>query len=391
MSVIDEIKSYATDIFDEVVKFRRHCHMYPELSFNEFETAKYIKSILSENQITIDEGFGDNVVIGIIEGGLPGSVIGLRADTDALAIYEMNDVEYKSQNNGIMHACGHDVHIASLLGTAIILSRLKHKIKGQIILIFQPAEEIDPGGAKILIEKGLLEKYRIEKILGQHVLPGLSTGSFGFTEGKAMASTNEIYVKFTGKGGHAAIPAQRDDTVLALTNFVSRSYKLISKYQTEDAPVIVAFGKIKAEGAINIIPSLAIAEGTMRTFDENVRNQIKDEIRQLAQTCAEEFSCKSLVEIKEGYPHLFNDLDLTKAVRLFASDYIGYDSSVDSPIRMTGEDFAYFAREIPATYYRMGIYGNGKGDINLHNEYFDIDEESLRYSSGLMAYLALMI
>lgn len=385
------IKQYANEIFNDIVRIRRHIHKHPELSFQEFETAKFVKKHLSDNNIEYDESFGGNAVIGIIEGKNKGITVALRADMDALAIQETNTVDYASINNGVMHACGHDVHTASLIGTAIILNKLKEFINGRIILIFQPAEELDPGGAKILIDKGLLDKYKIDRIIGQHVLPDFETGKFGFTPGKSMAATNELYLKFTGKGGHAAIPELRSDTVLALTNSVNQIVKLSDEYSTKEAPAVIAFGKIIAEGAINIVPSISIAEGTMRTFDEDVRTDIKKRIKLIAEQEADKFGCEAAVEIKQGYPHLFNDIELTNNIMNYASEYLSPDSVSIAEMRMTGEDFAYFAQQIPATYYRMGVKGNGKGSINLHNSNFDIDEEAFLYSAGLMAYLAIKI
>lgn len=391
MNIKDKIKILADNIFSELVEIRRHIHKYPELSFSEIETAKYVKSKLKKYNINFDDSFGKNAVIGIIEGQTSGETVALRADMDALAIQEKNEVEYASQNHGVMHACGHDVHTASLLGTAIILNQIREYIKGRIILIFQPAEELDPGGAKVLIDKGLLERYKIDKILGQHVLPNLNTGMFGFTPGKSMAATNELYITFTGKGGHAAIPAQRSDSVLALTNFINEASKLPNKFSTKDAPVIVAFGKIIADGAINIVPDQSKAEGTMRTFDEGVRSKLKVEIERIANDTAKHFKCTAKVEIKEGYPHLFNNINLTDKAINIAKDFYSKQNITLAEKRMTGEDFAYFSQKIPGVYYRMGIRGNGKGTVNLHNANFDIDEKSLLYSSAMMAYLAIKI
>jgi amidohydrolase len=391
MNIKNEIKQISAEILNQVIDFRRHIHKHPELSFNEFKTAAYIRKILDVNNIEHDDSFGDNAVIGIIHGKQKGITIALRADTDALKIHEKNETDYTSVNKGVMHACGHDVHTASLLGTAIVLNKLKDFIKGKIILVFQPAEEIDPGGAIILINQGLLEKYEIKKIIGQHVLPGMKTGTFGFTPGKSMAATNEIYIKFTGKGGHAAMPDLRSDVVLALGGFINKAEALPEKYKQPEAPVIVAFGRLQAGGAINIIPSESKIEGTMRTFDENVRILLKKEIQQIANECAKKYKCEVEVEIKDGYPHLFNNIDLTQFLIAEAADFFTADQIIEAEMRMTGEDFAYFAQRIPACYYRFGIEGNGKGNVNLHNEFFDVDESALESSVALMSWLALKL
>lgn len=386
--VKQKIKNIAKQIFPELVEIRRHIHKYPELSFLEFETVRHIKNIFDKYCIEYDDSFGENSLIGIINGADKGKTIGLRADLDALKISEKNEVEYKSVNSGVMHACGHDVHTASLIGTAIVLNKIKEHLSGRFIFIFQPGEETDPGGAKILIENGLLEKYKIDKILGQHVLPNLETGYFGFTPGKSMAATNELYISFTGKGGHAAIPEQRSDTVLALSTFINKVKELPEKFATVEEPVIVAFGKIIADGSINVVPSKSEAEGTMRTFNENVRQEIKNTIIKIANESAHLYKCTADIEIKMGYPFLENDIELTNEAIKYAKEFLSPEQIVIADKRMTGEDFAYFAQKIHATYYRMGISGNGKGKTNLHNEYFDIDEKSLEYSAALMAFLA---
>lgn len=388
--LIPEIKNLSKEIHSKVIEIRRHIHKNPELAFEEFETARYIKHILQKNEIAFDESFGDNAVIGIIEGELRGDTIALRADIDALPIVEDNNCEYKSTKPGLMHACGHDAHTASLLGTAIILNSLKHEIRGRIILVFQPAEEKIPGGAKILIEKGLIKKYDIKRIIGQHVLPEMKTGNFCFASGFLMAATNELYVKFEGVGGHAALPQKRSDTVLALVDFI-HEVKEMQKSLKSDMPFIVAFGRIIADGALNVIPSLASADGTMRTFDEKLRNQIKINLKEIADKVAKENKCTANLEIRDGYPSVYNDPELTEKIIAAANQYLPLENIENMALRMTAEDFAYYGKVIPAVFYRMGISGNGKGDTGLHNAGFDLDEEAFVHSVGLMAFLALNI
>ncbi|MDD2387397.1 MAG: M20 family metallopeptidase [Bacteroidales bacterium] len=386
----NEIKKLSQQIFHDVVSYRRHIHQYPELAFNEFETAAYIRDILSKNGIETDNSFGDNAVIGIIEGSLPGKTIGLRADIDALEIIELNVCEYKSTKSGIMHACGHDAHAASLLGSAIILNQLKDRIKGRIILVFQPAEEKNPGGAIGLIEKGLLTKYNISKMLGQHVSPENETGKFLFGSGLLMASTDELFVSFYGKGGHAALPHTRSDTVLALVDFISETMDFQKKLESE-FPFIIAFGKIVAEGAVNVIPDETITHGTMRTLDEDLRKHIKMQLHLIAVKSAKKYNCTSKFEVCAGYPSLINDEKLTNITKKAAAEFIGIENIKELKLRMTAEDFAYYSREIPSVFYRFGVTGNGKGNVNVHNPKFDIDESSLLNSSALMAWLAIEI
>jgi amidohydrolase len=287
-----------------------------------------------------------------------------------------------------MHACGHDAHTASLIGTAIVLQNLKSIIRGRIILVFQPAEEKIPGGAKILVEKGLLKKYEIKKIVGQHVLPEMPTGHFCFAPGYLMAATDELYIRFEGVGGHAAVPQKRSDTVLAVVEFIYE-VKEMQKSLKSEFPFIVAFGRLIADGVLNVIPSKTSADGTMRTFDEGLRLEIKKNLKQIAQKVAAENKCTFDLEIRDGYPSVYNDPELTEIIVSAAKSYIGEDKVENMELRMTAEDFAYFGREIPAVFYRMGIAGDGKGMTGLHNPSFDMDESAFVYSVGLMSWLAL--
>jgi amidohydrolase len=386
----DKIQKLNEKYFSEIVEFRRHIHQYPELSFKEFETAKYIKSILTKYNIEFDESFGENAVIGIIKGDLTGDNIALRADMDALPIEELVDSEFKSKVPGVMHACGHDAHVASLLGTAIILQELRNYIKGNIILIFQPAEERNPGGAKILIDKGLLKKYNITKVLGQHVLPELEVGKFNFGSNYVMATSDEIYIKFSGKGGHAALPHKRSDTVLALIHFINEVNELKTKLKS-DMPIIIAFGKLSAQGSINVVPETSLAEGTMRTFDEKLRNEIKAKLQVIADKYADYYSCKADLEIRHGYPAVYNDPKLNSQIMDLAKDFLGEENVGELEIRMTAEDFAFYSHEVPSVFYRAGVAGNGKGIAGQHTSYFDIDENVFLKSSALMAWFALNI
>ncbi|MBP8994366.1 MAG: M20 family metallopeptidase [Bacteroidota bacterium] len=386
----DKIQKLNEKYFSEIVEFRRHIHQYPELSFKEFETAKYIKSILTKYNIEFDESFGENAVIGIIKGDLSGDNIALRADMDALPIEELVDSEFKSKVPGVMHACGHDAHVASLLGTAIILQELRNYIKGNIILIFQPAEERNPGGAKILIDKGLLKKYNIIKVLGQHVLPELEVGKFNFGSNYVMATSDEIYIKFSGKGGHAALPHKRSDTVLALIHFINEVNEFKIKLKS-DMPIIIAFGKLSAQGSINVVPEISFAEGTMRTFDEKLRNEIKAKLQVIADKYADYYGCKADLEIRHGYPAVYNDPKLNSQVMDLAKDFLGEENVGELEIRMTAEDFAFYSHEVPSVFYRAGVAGNGKGIAGQHTSYFDIDENVFLKSSALMAWFTLNI
>ena len=385
-NLLSEIKAANSDLFGKIVEYRRHIHQNPELSFQEFETAKYIRGILHENGIVTDDSFGDNAVVAVIGEG--GETVALRADIDALPICEDVDLPFRSRNNGVMHACGHDAHAASLLGTALILKKLQKYIKSRIVLIFQPGEELCPGGANILVQKGLLEKYDIKRIVGMHVSAELPTGKFLFGSGYLMAATNELYIKFHGVGGHAAMPQKRSDTVLALADFLVEVRKM-QESLTDDMPFVVAFGKIVGDGALNVVPSETSAEGTMRTFNPVLHKTIEENLKRIADESAVKYKCTAELEIRKGYPAVYNNPEVTAKVRGLAVDYVSEANIDEMPLKMTAEDFAFYSEKIPATFFRAGIMGNGRGEVTQHNPKFDMDEEVFRESAGLMAYIAL--
>lgn len=384
--LLSEIKAANKDLYGRIVEYRRHIHQNPELSFQEFETAKYIRNILHENGIVTDDSFGDNAVIAVFGEG--GDTVALRADIDALPIEEEVDLPFRSQNEGVMHACGHDAHAASLLGTALILNKLKKHIRNRIVLIFQPGEELCPGGANILVQKGLLEKYDIKRIVGMHVSAELPTGKFLFGTGYLMAATNELYIKFHGVGGHAAMPQKRSDTVLALADFLVEVRKMQDSLN-DDMPFVVAFGKIVGDGALNVVPPETSAEGTMRTFNPVLHRTIEENLKKISQQSAAKYKCTAELEIRKGYPAVYNNPEVTAKVRSLAAAYVSEANLGEMPLKITAEDFAFYSEKIPATFFRAGIMGNGRGEVTQHNPKFDLDEDVFRESAGLMAYIGL--
>jgi len=389
--VKDKITKLAKEYFDDIVACRRHLHANPELSFNEHKTAQFIADKLSDYGIKHTTGIAETGVVGIIEGKNPNKkVIALRADIDALPIQEKNDVAYKSQNDGVMHACGHDVHTASLLGTCRILNELKEEFEGTIKLIFQPGEEKFPGGASLLIKAGVLKKPDVELIIGQHVMPDMEVGNVGFCAGPSMASADEIYMTVKGKGGHAAIPHKNVDSVLITAQIITALQQIVSRRANPATPSVLSFGKVIAMGATNIIPNEVKIEGTFRTFDEFWRKEAHGLIKEMAENIAKSYGGNVDVDIRVGYPSLDCDYDLTARCKQYAINYLDINHVVDTPIRMGGEDFAFYSKEIPACFYRLGV-GNAKKGINsgLHTPTFNIDDGALKIGTGLMAYLAI--
>ncbi|WP_316817036.1 M20 family metallopeptidase [Pedobacter nyackensis] len=386
----DKIQELSGNIFEKVVGYRQHLHANPELSFKEFQTSAFIKGILTEWGIPFTE-MAETGVVGLIKGDLPSDkIIALRADMDALPILEANDKPYTSKNPGIMHACGHDVHSSSLLGTAYILNSLKAEFGGTIKLIFQPGEEMLPGGASIMIKEGVLENPKPQHIMGQHVMPLIESGKVGFRSGIYMASTDEIYVTVRGKGGHGAQPHQNIDPVLITSHIIVALQQIVSRNADPRLPSVLSFGKVIANGATNIIPNEVKLEGTFRTLNEEWRKEAKRLMKKMAEGIAESMGGSCEFNIMDGYPYLINEEKLTANARAFAEDYLGKENVIDLDIWMAAEDFAYYSQITDACFYRLGTGNKAKDTCySVHTPNFDIDEDALKNSTGLMAYMAV--
>jgi len=386
----NKVQELAANIFNDVVGYRQHIHANPELSFKEFETSLFVKDKLNKWGIEYTD-CANTGVVGLIKGNLPSDkVIALRADMDALPIHEANDKPYASKNPGVMHACGHDVHTSSLLGTAYILSQLKDEFGGTIKLIFQPAEELLPGGASIMIKEGVLENPKPNYIVGQHVMPLIDAGKVGFRSGIYMASTDELYVTVTGKGGHGAQPHQNIDPVVIASHIIIALQQIVSRNADPRIPSVLSFGKVTANGATNIIPNEVKIEGTFRTLDEEWRAEAHKRMKKMAEGIAESMGGSCDFDIHKGYPFLINEEKLTANARGFAEDFLGKENVLDLDIWMAAEDFSFYSQVTDACFYRLGT-GNAAKDTqySVHTPRFDIDEDALKISTGLMAYIAL--
>ena len=387
--MITKIKQLAESIFDEVVSIRRHLHKYPELSFKEHKTSAYIKSVLSSWNIPFTEDIADTGIVVLLKGNNPNSkTIALRADFDALPIIEDNEVDYCSVNNGVMHACGHDAHTASLLGAINILNTLNKEWEGSIKFIFQPAEEMLPGGAQQMIKEGVLENPKVEKMLGQHVFPDLEVGKVGFRPGKYMASTDELHITIKGKGGHAALPQNYNNPLLPTSDLILTLNKVFLNRNHKNS--IFALGYVYAKGSTNVIPDNVNLKGTFRALTEDHRDIAHQEMRDVVEKIEKKYNVKIDLDIRKGYPALFNDEKITKKHILNAKKYLGTENVVELPVRMTAEDFSYFANKVPSCFYRIGV-GNPSAKYNygLHTSKFNIEESSLKIGMGLMAYLTI--
>jgi len=388
--LIEEIKQRANEIHGQVIEMRRHLHAHPELSFHEYETSSFVKAQLDEMNISWEPVAGTGVV-GLIKGEKPSDqAIALRADMDALPIKETNEVDYISQNNGVMHACGHDVHTSSLLGTARILQSLKNKFGGTVKLIFQPGEEKLPGGASLMIKEGILSTPQPSAVIGQHVSPMVDTGKIAIRKGKFMASMDEIFIIVRGKGGHGAQPHLNIDPVIIAAHILVALQQIVSRVANPTLPTVLSFGKVTANGAINVIPDEVYIEGTFRTLDESWRTEAHERIKKIAESIAESMGGNCDCKIVRGYPFLINDENLTMQVQSFAREYLGTENVMDADIWMAAEDFAWYSQAADSCFYLLGIRNEKKRIVSsLHTSIFNIDESALAVSTGLMAYIAM--
>ncbi len=385
-----KIQALSSSALPEIISIRRHLHAHPELSFQEFNTSGFIASKLTAYGIPFTTGIVKTGIVALIEGKNPAKkTVALRADMDALPITEKNDCDYRSQNAGIMHACGHDAHSAALLGVAKILNGLKNEFEGTVKLIFQPGEEKLPGGASLMIKEGVLENPHPQSIFAQHVFPSMEAGKVGFRNGMYMASTDEIYVTVKGKGGHAAMPADYNNPLLIAAKILSE-LNAVFMQQKQPAPTVLAFGKISGNGATNVIPEDVKMEGTFRTMNEAWRAEAHAKMKKIAEAIAEEMKGSCEFRIEHGYPFLVNNDEMTTRARLAAEAYLGKENVEELPMRMTAEDFAFFSQEIPACFYRLGTGNKAKNITSgVHTATFDIDEKSLEIGAGLMVWLTL--
>lgn len=388
--MIDRIKELALQIHPKVIGIRKHIHMHPELSFEEKETAAYICSLLDDIGVSYTTGWagGTGIVATLGQGK---ETVALRADIDALPIEETSEHDYCSTVPGVMHACGHDVHTSSLIGTIMILKELEDELTMQYKFIFQPGEEKLPGGASMMIADGALDEPAVDKIYGQHVHPSLPVGQVGICSDYFMASCDELYISVKGSGGHGAMPQDTVDPIRISAELIQSLQSVVSRNANPSTPTVLSIGKINSQGgATNIIPDEVLMEGTFRTFDEEWRAKAHQHIHQIAAGIAQAHGAEIDVNIVKGYPALYNNPELYHSAKAKMIAYLGADNVIELPQRMTAEDFSYYSQRVPAFFYRLGTAGrDGSKSAKVHTSTFDIDEEALLHSIGLMAWIAL--
>lgn len=391
MNPIDKVRKLASEFHPEIVSCRRHLHMHPELSFKETETQKFVEQKLQEFGINNLQRMANTGIVAMIEGRNPTKkVVALRADMDALPIQETNKTNYISKNAGVMHACGHDVHTSSLLGVARILHQMRDEFEGSVKLIFQPGEEKLPGGASMMIKEGVLKNPVPDAVIGQHVMPQIKAGKIGFRKGLYMASTDEIYVRVKGKGGHGAMPHLTIDPVMITAQMLVSLQQIVSRNAKPSLPSVLSFGKVIANGATNVIPDEVYLEGTFRTLNEEWRDEAHLKMKKMAEGIAESMGGSCEFNIVRGYPFLINDEVLTERVRQFAEEYVGKENVEDLEIWMAAEDFSFYSQQASACFYRLGVRNEERGiTSSVHTSTFDIDESALETGMGLMAWMTL--
>jgi len=385
----ETIQRLAKNYAPEFIEIRHHLHTYPELSYKEFETSAFIRNKLEEMGIPC-EIKATTGVIGLLKGKNPAKrIVALRADIDALPIKEENDIPYKSKIDGVMHACGHDVHTSCLLGAARILNETKEEWEGTIKLIFQPGEEKNPGGASLLIKEGVLENPKPQAIFALHVHPGLEAGKFSFREGKVMASADELYITIRGKGGHAASPHLTTDTILTASHLVVALQQVISRHRDPFIPSVLSITSFQGGATTNVIPSEVKLTGTLRSMDEEWRFKAHELIRKKATELVRSMGAEIDIVFDIGYPAVHNDEALNAKAKLLAEEYAGKNNVEKTELRMGAEDFGYYAQQIPGCFFRLGA-GNVKKGITagVHTPVFNIDESAIENGMGMMAWLA---
>ena len=391
-SIVEIIKGYAREYSAEVIGWRRHLHRHPELSQQEFGTMAFVADRLRDMGLQPQTGIGKTGVMAMIRGGIDpdGYCVALRADYDALPLTEATGLPFASENEGVMHACGHDMHTSSLLGAAKILTTIRERLKGSVMLIFEPSEEMYPGGARMMMDDGLFNTVMPNEIYSFHCLPEMEVGRIGMKKGRYMASTDELYWTVKGKGGHGATPHMSVDPILIASHIVVALQQLVSRNAPPMMPTVLSFGKFVGEGRTNIIPDEVKMEGIIRTFDPQWRLDCHEKIRKMSCGIAESMGGQCDLFIDFGYPPVINDDACTQQVHDNGVDYLGADNVDWLDLRMTAEDFAFFAQQIPACYFRVGIHVPGTPYCNLHRPDLLVDERSMEIASGFEAYNAFM-
>ncbi len=391
MNIQNKIEQLVADFYPEIVSHYRYLHQNPELSYQEENTARYISDFLYKEGIAYRSNIGGHGILAWIKGEKSGSgkTVAFVADMDALPVHEKNDISYKSQVEGVMHACGHDSHTASLMGAAKIVNSLRSEFCGTALFLFQPGEEKSPGGADLMLKEGVFKDFAPDFIVKQHAYADLPAGKVAFQTGTVMASADEVHIKVKGQGGHGALPHELNDTVLAASNIIVALQQVVSRRRNPFQPMTLSFGKFIADGATNVIPSEVVLAGSLRCMDEIERRKMLVIIPEIIKSTASAYGCTCEIDMPDGYPCTTNDTDTTEQIRSLAIEFLGEENVTEYPKRMTAEDFGFFSQQYPCCFYRFGVNNEKDTCGKLHSSTFLIDEDSLKTSASLFAYIAL--
>jgi len=391
MILLQLIRQETERVYPEVVRHYRHLHQHPELSYHEQETAAYITAFLRNEGISFRDGIGGFGIVAEVKGEKEpsDSCIALVADMDALPVQEENEVPYRSLNDGVMHACGHDAQAAALMGAAKLIHTLRQHFVGSILFVFQPGEEQSPGGASLMLRDNLFGEFTPRMIIKQHAYIDLPAGSVAFQSGTVMASADEVHITVRGEGGHGALPHELNDTVLAASQIVVAMQQLASRRSNPFHPIVLSFGRFIAAGATNVIPPEVTLAGSLRCMNEEERRKMLQLIPQIAADTAAAYGCRCETHLPEGYPCVISNETITRVVRTAAVEWLGEERVGEYPRRMTADDFGFFTQQYPCCYYRFGVSADNKRSGALHSGAFLIEEEALHTAVGLFAWIAL--
>ncbi|HEY3250201.1 MAG TPA: M20 family metallopeptidase, partial [Ignavibacteria bacterium] len=369
MAIIEKIKRLAEKYGSQIISLRREIHQYPELAFEEFKTSALLYDKLKPLKLSKLEKISGTGIVGLI-GDKNSRCVGLRADLDALPILEQTGLPFASKNKGKMHACGHDAHSSMLYGAALILNELKKELNGCVKLIFQPAEEKNPGGASILIKDGVLNNPKVEAIFGQHIIVDKQPGSLGFYPGVMMASQDELYITIYGRQAHGAKPHLAIDPIVVASQVILALQTIVSRNTSPYDPIVITIGKIEGGTATNIIPGEVKLAGTIRTLNESLRKKSLKLIDNTLKGITKAAGASYKFDISPGYPELVNDIEQTKFARQSAIEYAGKKNVFEAERLMGAEDFAFYLKKIPGTFYRIGVGSTS----DIHTPTINIDE-----------------
>ncbi len=376
-------------IQDDVIQMRRHLHQNPELSNQEAETSRFIQEKLKTYGVTFQAGFAKYGVLGIIEGKHPGKTVALRADMDALPIQELNNHDFTSKHAGIMHACGHDAHTAMLLGAGYVLQQMRESLHGTVLLVFQPAEEDSPvGGSKVMLDDGVFHEYTPDIIYGQHVWPDLPVGQIGIRDKEMMGASDRFKIILTGKGGHASMPHQTNDVMVAAGHLITSLQTIVSRSLDPLEASVVTIGTIEGGEAPNIIPNQVTLQGSIRSYAPHIRKRLKERFFTITNQVAETFEAKADITYLDGYPATINTPKWARLARTSAARVQGETPEVNPSL--AGEDFSRFLEKYPGAFIWLGTQiENADEQAPLHDAHFQLDERALPLGTSMFVQVAL--